>query len=67
MCYNSINYRYNDINILDNMCYISNVGDSRGVLSLNLGKQSESLSSDHKPNEEGEKKRIIDSGGKVYQ
>jgi serine/threonine protein phosphatase PrpC len=49
------------------MCYIANVGDSRAVMSLDGGKEVIQLTNDHKPNDINEKKRITDSGGKVYQ
>jgi serine/threonine protein phosphatase PrpC len=53
--------------IIDNMCYISNVGDSRALMSINGGKSTLALSTDHKPNHEVETKRIIENGGKIYQ
>lgn len=56
-----------NIVILDNICYIANVGDSRAVLSLDGGKDVIQLTNDHKPNDPLEKKRIIEAGGKVYQ
>jgi len=36
-------------------------------MSLHKGKQILALSKDHKPGEEGERKRILSNGGKVYQ
>jgi serine/threonine protein phosphatase PrpC len=53
--------------IADTKIYIANVGDSRGVLSLNNGKEYIVVTEDHKPNNEKEKNRIIKSGGQVYQ
>lgn len=49
------------------MCYVANVGDSRAILSTELGKKAFSLSRDHKPCDELERQRIIDAGGKIYQ
>ena len=45
----------------------SNVGDSRCVLGKFDGKnwKAKNLTRDHKPNEEDEKKRIIDKGGRI--
>lgn len=53
--------------IVDDVCYIANVGDSRAILSSDEGRKITALTLDHKPNEEGENKRIIENGGKVYQ
>jgi protein phosphatase 2C family protein 2/3 len=49
------------------MCYIANVGDSRAIMSTNGGHDIVELTNDHKPNDVNERKRIIESGGKVYQ
>lgn len=53
--------------LIDDMCYIANVGDSRALLSQDLGKNFTVLTTDHKPNEESETKRIVENHGKVYQ
>jgi integrin-linked kinase-associated serine/threonine phosphatase 2C len=58
---------------IDNLLYTCNVGDSRAVLctSRNLGhtKKAElcayELSTDHKPNRQIEKDRILKAGGKI--
>lgn len=47
--------------------YCANIGDSRAIASKNFGQVKESISTDHKPSEQGEKTRIIKAGGKVYQ
>ena len=53
--------------IIDTKIYVVNVGDSRGIMSLNGGKEYKVITTDHKPSNEEEKKRIIQSGGEVYQ
>ena len=53
--------------VVDTMCYIANVGDSRAMMSADGGEKVYLLSTDHKPTEESEAKRIIDNGGKIYQ
>ena len=46
--------------------YCSNAGDSRAVLGLKNGKLIE-LSYDHKPDNEGEFKRVKEGGGFVEE
>ncbi|KRX03971.1 Protein phosphatase 2C (PP2C)-like domain [Pseudocohnilembus persalinus] len=50
---------------IDAFVYIVNIGDSRAILSQNLGKEIQNLSNDHKP--ELEIDRIEQAGGEVYQ
>jgi serine/threonine protein phosphatase PrpC len=52
--------------IIQDMCYVANVGDSRAVLSSEEGRKTYPLSLDHKPGEDGETKRIRDAGGEIY-
>jgi len=52
--------------IVEDTCYVVNVGDSRAILSLNNGKTVQQLSQDHKPNREDEAVRIFFSGGCLY-
>lgn len=53
--------------VVDEICYIANVGDSRAIMSKEGGKQAISITNDHKPCENGEKERILKAGGKVYR
>lgn len=53
--------------IVDDNCYIGNLGDSRAVLSQGGGASRMSLTRDHKPCDKNEQKRVTDAGGKVYQ
>jgi serine/threonine protein phosphatase PrpC len=48
------------------MLYIANLGDSRAILSTNNGLKIVPLSTDHKPNNPFEEKRILANGGKIY-
>lgn len=45
--------------IVEQTCYIANVGDSRAIMSAQEGKKLFVLSRDHRPNEDTEKERII--------
>lgn len=56
----------NVVLIIDDMCYVANVGDSRSILSANGGKTVFQLSKDHKPSDPSERDRVIDAGGKIY-
>ena len=52
--------------IIDDTCYICNLGDSRAILSQQNGNSRIALTRDHKPSDKQEQRRIIDAGGKVY-
>ena len=49
--------------IVDDMCYVANVGDCRAIMSGCFGKKLFPLSRDHKPNDPLERKRIEGNGG----
>jgi protein phosphatase 2C family protein 2/3 len=53
--------------VVDETCYICNLGDSRAILSQSGGASRMALTRDHKPSDKLEQKRVIDGGGKVYQ
>ena len=51
--------------IINDMCYIANLGDSRALYSCNDGKKFLQLSRDHKPNDPLEIIRIYKAGGSI--
>lgn len=53
--------------ILNDVCYVANLGDSRAILSENSSQKISLLTKDHKPNDPNEKKRIERAGGYIYQ
>jgi len=53
--------------IVDDNCYVCNVGDSRAVVSRNGGKVKQAVTRDHKPSDESERSRVINAGGRIYQ
>ena len=53
--------------IVDTNIYISNVGDSRCLLSMNNGNNYVEVTKDHKPNSPNEMIRIKKNGGSIYQ
>jgi serine/threonine protein phosphatase PrpC len=53
--------------IMDDWCYISYLGDSRGLYSFDSGNQLFQITRDHKPNDPQERDRIEKAGGKVYK
>lgn len=57
----------NVVLLIGDICYIANVGDSRAILSMNLGARTLDLSRDHKPCDSSEQDRILEAGGSVYR
>lgn len=53
--------------IEDQYCYVANVGDSRGLLSLEGGKLIEQITEDHKPESDSEKQRLEKAGGGIFR
>ena len=53
--------------IIDDMCYVANLGDSRAVYSYDTGSKFYQLSRDQKPNDPKEKKRIYKAGGSIFK
>jgi len=51
--------------IVGDMVYVANVGDSRSILSSDLGSKVYPLTKDQKPIEASESKRILENGGKI--
>ena len=52
--------------IINDTFYSINLGDSRALYSYDTGKYLLQITRDHKPNDDVEKKRIENAGGKVY-
>lgn len=57
---------FNCVLIIDDMCYVANIGDSRCLLSREMGNKLYVLSWDHKPNDPDEIIWIGNAGGDVY-
>ncbi len=53
--------------LVNDECFIGNVGDSRAVMSSQGGKLVVPLSIDHRPSNPGEFQRIVNNGGKIYK
>ena len=53
--------------IMDEWCYVTYLGDSRGLYSFDGGNQLFQITRDHKPNDICEKTRIERAGGKIYK
>ena len=73
--YNKTRNQYNDhsgscaiaVLIINDMCYIANLGDSRAIYSYDTGNKFYQLSKDQKPNDPKEKKRIYKAGGSIFK
>ena len=53
--------------IIDEWCFVTYLGDSRGLYSYDSGNQLFQITRDHKPNDPIEKNRIEKAGGSVYK
>ena len=53
--------------VMGELCYITYLGDSRGLYSYDSGNQLFQITRDHKPNDIKEKTRIENAGGKIYK
>ena len=53
--------------LVEDCCYVANVGDSRAVLSTEGGRMAFNLSRDHRPIDTKEQQRIFNRGGKIYR
>lgn len=53
--------------LIDNICYVANLGDSRAILSENFSEKISHITTDHKPEDVNEKERIEKAGGHIYQ
>ena len=53
--------------IINEWCFVTYLGDSRGLYSFNSGNQFYQITRDHKPNDPIEKSRIEKAGGFVYE
>ena len=53
--------------MMDEFCFVINLGDSRALYSYDSGNQLMQVTRDHKPNDPIEKERIEKAGGKVHK
>ena len=53
--------------IMDEWCFIINLGDSRALYSYDSGNKLYQVTRDHKPNDRRERERIEKAGGSVYK
>ena len=78
--FNSISFDSQNLSMLDKSgscalsalfinewCFISNLGDSRALYSLDSGKNLLQITRDHKPNDLIERTRIEKAGGRIYK
>lgn len=52
--------------IVEQECFVANVGDSRAIMSADKGRKLFLLSRDHRPSESYEVDRIVKNGGGIY-
>jgi len=57
----------NQVFVFDGMLYVSNLGDSRTIITKRNMTEVYQLTKDHKPHENKERRRITNAGGQVYK
>ena len=53
--------------LIDEWCFVTNLGDSRGLYSIDSGNKLLQITRDQKPNDPIEKERIEKAGGSIYK
>lgn len=53
--------------LIDEWCFVTNLGDSRGLYSIESGNKLLQITRDQKPNDPIEKERIEKAGGSIYK
>jgi len=51
---------------VEDVCYVANLGDSKALISEASSQRIFQLTKTHRPSEESERLRIVNSGGYIY-